>query len=299
VRVIPWKNTVLFLLTCLTTLIAGAYWYGVDPFSDTGSLLSGFPYALSLISILLVHEMGHYIASRVHKVQATLPYFIPVPPDLFIVGTMGAVIKMKSPILKRRALLDIGAYGPIAGFVLSVAVSLVGISLSGYGEPVTDGLLIRFGDPLVFTLLADMVAGQPPEGTELLLHPVGVAGWIGMFVTMLNLMPMGQLDGGHIVCSLLGYRGHRWVSEIAVAIMLPAGIIGFLAELGAPGFPPGLTEYFWPGWAIWGVLLKVIGLRHPPVYYWEPHLDRRRKVVALVSLMIFILTFMPVPISVG
>jgi membrane-associated protease RseP (regulator of RpoE activity) len=299
VRAIPWKNTALFLLTCMTTLIAGAYWSGLDPFADLNNLLAGLPYAAGLISILLVHEFGHYFASRAHNVESSLPYFIPVPPEIFIFGTMGAVIKMKSPIVTRRALMDIGAYGPIAGFVMALIVSVIGIGMSGYAEPVGGDMFIRFGDPLAFSMLAGLLKGQPPPGTELALHPVAVAGWIGMFVTMLNLMPMGQLDGGHIVCSLLGYSRHRWVSEIAVVILAPVGIVGFLAEFGAPGFPPGLLEYFWPGWAIWAVLLKVIGLRHPPVLYWEPVLDGKRKAAALVSLIIFILTFMPVPVTIS
>ena len=151
---IPWKNSVLFVLTCMTTLIAGAYWRGVDPFSPEGSLLSGLPYALGLISILLTHEMGHFIAARAHNVEASLPYFIPVPPELFLFGTMGAVIKMRSPILTRKALLDIGAYGPIAGFVVSVLVSAVGLLMSGHAQPEPGGMLIRFGDPLGFSLLA-------------------------------------------------------------------------------------------------------------------------------------------------
>jgi membrane-associated protease RseP (regulator of RpoE activity) len=296
---IPWKNTALFLMTCLTTLLAGAYWNGIDPLASFDNFLAGWPYALGLISILLVHELGHYFASRAHRVQASLPYFIPVPPDLFIFGTMGAVIKMRSPILTRKALLDIGAYGPIIGFVMSLFVSLVGIGLSGFEQPASGGILIRFGDPLAFSLLANLIAGHAPQGTELMLHPVAIAGWIGMFVTMLNLMPMGQLDGGHIVCSLLGYKGHRWVSEIAVAVMAPVGIIGILAEYGLYGIPVGLKEYFWPGWLIWAVLLKVIGTGHPPVYYWEPVLDRKRKVVALISILIFILTFMPVPVTIN
>ena len=294
-RDIPWKNSALFILTCITTLMAGAYWKGIDPLA--GDFFAGWPYALCLISILLVHELGHYFASRAHNVEASLPYFIPVPPEIFIFGTMGAVIRMRSPIMTRRALLDIGAYGPIAGFVVALAVSAIGLSMSEFAPEVASGPY-RFGSPLGFSFLADMIAGPAPEGAELALHPVAVAGWIGMFVTMLNLMPMGQLDGGHIVCALLGYRRHRLVSELAVIIMAPVGMIGFMAEFGVLGLSHGLTEYFWPGWLIWAVLLKVMGLHHPPVYYWEPALDRRRKKVALVSLAIFILTFMPMPISV-
>jgi len=279
VRRLPWLNALLFLLTCLTTLMAGAMHRGVDPLADPGWIAEGLPYSATLMTILLVHELGHYFASRAHRVDATLPYFIPVPPHLFFFGTMGALIKMKSPIMTRKALVDIGAMGPIAGFVIALIASAAGLALSDVAAMEGGGQSLVFGESMAFSFLSWLVLGPLPEGMGVVLHPVAFAGWIGMFVTMLNLLPVGQLDGGHIVYAIIGK-----VQEKVGALM-----VGVLAALG----------FYWGGWFIWAVLLLVLGVRHPPVYYWEPRLDRRRKFMALLSMLIFILTFMPVPVTFG
>lgn len=278
-RRLPVLNIFLFALTCLTTLMAGAIQLGFNPFTDPVSLVLGIPYAATLMVILLVHELGHYFASRAHRVDATLPYFIPVPPQVFLFGTMGAVIRMRSPIMDRRALIDIGAMGPIAGFLLALIASGAGLAMSEVITVPDAGLYLSFGEPMAFSFLSRVIVGSLPEGMDVLLHPVAFAGWIGMFVTMLNLLPVGQLDGGHILYALLGERHHK----------AGAVVVGLLALMG----------FYWEGWFIWAALLLVMGFRHPPVYVWEPRLDTKRRWVALASVVIFILTFMPVPLSIN
>lgn len=276
-RKFPTLHIVLFILTFLSMLAAGALLQkGVDIFSEPWRIVEGLPFALTLMVILLSHELSHYFASKKHHTKATLPYFIPAPS---LVGTFGAFIKMKSPIITRKALIDIGASGPIAGFLLSVIAAIVGLSHSSV-VPTTEmkgGLSL--GDSILFSLLSRLVLGTPPASYDILLHPVAFAGWIGLFVTSLNLIPIGQLDGGHIAYAFLRER-HRILSIVLVIMLL---ILGFV---------------FWEMWALWGALMIVLGLNHPPVIYWEVPLDRKRKVVGVLAFIIFILTFMPSPFSI-
>jgi membrane-associated protease RseP (regulator of RpoE activity) len=276
-RKFPTLHIVLFILTFLSMLAAGALLQkGVDIFSEPWRIVEGLPFALTLMVILLSHELSHYFASKKHHTKATLPYFIPAPS---LVGTFGAFIKMKSPIITRKALIDIGASGPIAGFLLSVIAAIVGLRHSSV-VPTTEmkgGLSL--GDSILFSLLSRLVLGTPPASYDILLHPVAFAGWIGLFVTSLNLIPIGQLDGGHIAYAFLRER-HRILSIVLVMMLL---ILGFV---------------FWEMWALWGALMIVLGLNHPPVIYWEVPLDRKRKVVGVLAFIIFILTFMPSPFSI-
>lgn len=276
-RKFPTLHIVLFILTFLSMLAAGALLQkGVDIFSEPWRIVEGLPFALTLMVILLSHELSHYFASKKHHTKATLPYFIPAPS---LVGTFGAFIKMKSPIITRKALIDIGASGPIAGFVLSVIAAIVGLSHSSV-VPTTEmkgGLSL--GDSILFSLLSRLVLGTPPASYDILLHPVAFAGWIGLFVTSLNLIPIGQLDGGHIAYAFLRER-HRILSIVLVIMLL---ILGFV---------------FWEMWALWGALMIVLGLSHPPVIHWEVPLDRKRKVVGVLAFIIFILTFMPSPFNI-
>ena len=278
---IPALNIVLFLLTFFFVLLAGALMRGADPFSDPVRLFEGLPFAVALMGILLSHEMGHFVASRRHGVEATLPYFIPVPPipGMLTIGTFGAFIKMRSPIITRRALVDIGASGPIVGFVLSVLACVYGLAFS---EVITleGGVpMLTLGDSLLFSALANLIIGPVPEGMDIFLHPVAFAGWIGFFITSLNLIPVGQLDGGHILYALAG-ETHRAASRLLVIVLAGMGMV------------------FWPGWILWAVLMLVLGLRHPPVVHWEVPLDPRRRLVGWVALAIFILTFTPTPFSI-
>lgn len=268
----------LFVATLGTTLLAGALLDGADPFRRPAEFVRGMPFAFTLLAILLTHEMGHYITSRYYGVKASLPYFIPAPPVPFLIGTFGAFISMRSPILRRGPLLEIGAMGPIAGFVVAVVALIAGLAQSTI-QP--DGSLsgIKLGSPLLLEWLSSLMGKVPPEGHDLLLHPVAFAGWIGLFVTALNLLPIGQLDGGHITYALFGRR-HRVISIAAVCTLAVLGVAG------------------WSGWLVWGVLGAIIGLRHPPVIDQDLPLGPRQRAIAWTSLIIFILCFTPVPFAV-
>ena len=272
----PLVNLVLFLLTFVSTLVVGAIHAGVDPVKEPQDMLQGLPFSLALLLILLVHEFSHYITSRRHGIEASLPYFIPAP-TLF--GTLGAFIKMRSSITTKNALMDIGASGPIAGFLVSIVAVVVGLHYSEiHALPRQTGEMMVLGDSLLFIALTKIVIGTIPDTYGVYLHPVAFAGWIGFFVTSLNLIPAGQLDGGHIAYAILGEK-HRWLSKI---------MIGLLVLLG----------YFFQGWLVWAVLLFFLGTKHPPILFPEIPLDPRRKAIGLIALVIFILTFMPVPVSI-
>jgi membrane-associated protease RseP (regulator of RpoE activity) len=273
---IPFLHIILFILTMLSTLFVGAMQTGADILKEPWKIYNGLPFALTLMIILLTHELSHYFASKKHGVSATLPYFIPAPT---IIGTFGAFIKMKSPIVTRKALIDIGASGPIAGFIVSVIAVLIGLRLSEI-VPLSEAKgALTLGDSILFSFLAQTVLGVTPADTDILLNPVAFAGWIGLFVTSINLIPVGQLDGGHIAFALLGEKQSR-LSFILVLVMTLLGVL------------------LWEGWIVWAVLLLVLGLRHPPVISWEVPLDRRRKVIGWIAFVIFILTFIPVPFKI-
>ncbi len=273
---IPFLHLTLFLLTFGTTLAVGALYAGANIFDDPFLIYKGLPFSSALLLILLSHEFSHYLASKKHNVKATLPYFIPAP-TLF--GTFGAVIKMKSPITTKNALMDIGASGPIAGFVVSLVAAIIGLHFSEVVEmTMSEGSMI-FGDSLVFIGLTKVIIGTIPENYDVLLHPIGVAGWIGFFVTALNLLPVGQLDGGHIAYALLGKR-HTGLSVVLIGCMTIFGFVHFT------------------GWLFLAFLMLILGFRHPPIIYSDIPLDRKRKIVGWVALVIFIVTFTPVPIKI-
>ncbi len=273
VRKFPLLHLVLFVLTFLSTLFVGAIHSGVDLMQEPVKIYEGLPFSLTLMTILLSHELAHYYMSKKHDVEATLPYFIPAPT---IIGTFGAFIKMKSPIVSRRALIDIGASGPIAGFIVSVIATIVGLQMSEVVLAVQTEGALGLGDSLLFSFLSRAVLGITPSDHDILLSPVAFAGWIGLFVTSINLIPVGQLDGGHIAYALLGERHAR----ISVLLVVVLGTLGLL---------------LWEGWAIWALLLLLLGMKHPPVLYREVFLDVRRRFVGWLSLLIFIITFIPVP----
>ena len=275
----PWLHLVLFLLTFISTLAVGVEHAGVGLLSivdHPGNIIKGFPFSITLLVILLSHELSHYFFSRRHHVDATLPYFIPAP-TLF--GTLGAFIKMKSPITTKNALMDIGSSGPIAGFILSVIACVIGLSLSKVMPVVKQPGLMIFGDSLLFTALSKLILGVVPENQDIVLHPIAFAGWIGFFVTSMNLLPIGQLDGGHISYALLGER-HHLLSKILIVVLVLLGVLVF------------------EGWIVWAILLVILGIKHPPIL--EPYipLDEGRKAAGLLSLAIFLLTFIPVPITI-
>lgn len=264
---------ILFVATIITTLFAGALQQGINPLKDFSRLREGYPFSVSIITILLGHEMGHYFASRAHRTRATLPYFIPAPS---IIGTFGAFIKMKSPILTRKALIDIGATGPLIGFFLSLIACIVGLPMSKIISLKGEENVFVLGDSLLFFSLVKLTFGDIPSGQDVLLHPVAFAGWIGLFVTSMNLLPAGQLDGGHIAYALFG-RNHFYISR--------ATIFG-IAVLGV---------FYWYGWLVWAALLLFLGVDHPPILIWEKKLSWSRKLIGGTSFLVFLLTFTPVP----
>lgn len=285
---VPWLNIVTLVLTVFTTLLAGTVWYYVDVDAPM-DLLGGWPFAAGVLFVLGIHELGHYVASRYYRVNASLPYFIPVPS---FIGTLGAVIKMKGRIPDRRALFDIGVAGPLAGLVAAVGVTVVGLYLPPVQVPADlltsqDAVEIQFGYPLLLQLLADFT-GQPlsyPRGLS--LNPVVFAGWIGMFVTFLNLIPVGQLDGGHILRAVLGQRAETFGSIVPGLLFGLAGYLYFVRGLG-------LRDSVLI-WGIWGVLalgLSYAGSAEP--IYDEP-LDHKRVAVAALTFVLGALCFTPVP----
>jgi membrane-associated protease RseP (regulator of RpoE activity) len=283
----------LFLLTLCTCLAAGtqfaaAYTHNqavsIDEFVRSftlfyrhpPALLSGLPFALTLMTILLAHELGHFFACRHHHIRASYPFFIPAPT---LIGTFGAFILIRSPIRTTRALFDVGASGPLVGFLLAVPALLYGILharvVPGLADPTHSEVV--FGIPLILRFFAAVLHPGVDTG-NLLLHPVGRAAWVGLFATSLNLLPAGQLDGGHILRSL-SRRAHRLVSLLLPLILIA---LGFFQH--------------WPGWYIWaGILLGLRFLRAAPIYDSMP-LDPDRRFGALLALGVFILCFMPAPI---
>lgn len=275
-RKIPYLHIILFIVTFLTTLTAGALQKGINIIAEPGRIVEGLPFAGTLMTILLCHELSHYIASKKHHTKATLPYFIPAPS---IIGTFGAFIKMKSPIITRKALIDIGASGPIAGFIVSVIASIIGLSMSQVVSVQHAEGALSLGDSILFSFLSKVVIGVTPDNHDILLHPVAFAGWIGLFVTSLNLIPIGQLDGGHVAFAILGER-HRYISIVLVVVLAVLGI------------------FYWEGWALWAVLMLILGIKHPPVLYWEVPLDPKRRFIGIFTFIIFIITFIPSPFKI-
>lgn len=275
----------LFLVTVFTTLWAGAYQVNTEPVrgawdflvNHPGSLYQGLPFAGTLLGILVTHEFGHYLFSRIHRVPASLPLFIPGPPQF--IGTFGAIIRLRSPIMNRRALFDIGVAGPIAGFVVAVFALIIGLSLSTV-VPKGGVFGLHLGEPLLLQFFAWLTFGPISAGHEVVLHPIAFAAWFGFFVTAINLIPIGQLDGGHVAYALFGPR-QRKVAFAIIPILLVLGLWG------------------WPGWILWAGLAGIIGISHPPVIDPGTELGRGRIWVAWGAVAIFILTFAPVPFYFG
>lgn len=273
-------SSTLFLLTVMTTTFIGGLTF-VEFYQLEAGLQSpmfwfgGLTYSVPVMAILLAHEMGHFLAARRYNMITTPPYFIPAPT---LIGTFGAFIKIKSPFFGKRDLFDVGIAGPIAGFVVAVPVLIIGMILSRIIQiPPESTEFISFGEPLLFKLLQPLFFPKLGDGAHILLHPVAFAGWIGMLVTSLNLLPVGQLDGGHIAYAVFGRRAH-FLSYGLIAVML-------------------VFALFYEGWIVWVILLLILGLRHPPIPYDYIPLDKTRRRLAWVALAIFILSFMPVPVN--
>ena len=283
-----WLHGLLFALTLLTTTGVGSRmafnfahnlpatdgdYFGFAQFwLHPGQLASGLPFSLTLMAILLAHELGHYLACQHYGVDASLPYFLPSPT---LIGTWGAFIRIRTPIYSRQALFDVGLAGPMAGFLVLLPVLVVGVALSKVTPGIGASGDLAFGTPALIWI-ARQLTFPGVAGGDLYLHPVARAAWVGIFATALNLLPIGQLDGGHVLYALAGAR-HKLLSRIFVAALVPMGI------------------FYWP-WLLWAVLLLLFGMRHPAIYDQEP-LGGKRVILGWIALAIFLLCFMLAPIE--
>ena len=288
-----WINILLFVFTIISTILVGISLSINFEYTDVLAknprpsltlemvknpqvIALGIIYALVLMGILLGHELGHFLTCRYYSINATLPYFIPAPT---LIGTLGAFIKIKSPITRKHQLFDIGVAGPLTGFILSMPALIYGLSLSKLTpsiSPEEGG--IAFGESLLLRILGNMIFKNVPPGHDVFLHPVAFAGWVGILVTSFNLFPVGQLDGGHISYALLGLKSRK-VANIFLVIFFVMGI------------------FFWAGWLIWALIIFFLGLRHPPIVDEATPLSAGRRIIAFVMVLIFILSFIPDPIK--
>jgi len=286
-RNVPTINIALFLLTLLTTTMAGAYMAGVErPLTSVFGLAQGLTFSVPLMAILLFHELGHYITARRNRVDSSLPYFIPAPyPSVFIIGTFGAFIRMKTPPRSRRVMFDVGAAGPWAGMILAVPAVIIGLKLSEIAPLDKGAGGLELGNSILFWSLSRLILGIDPNTVTVNLHPIAFAGWIGLFVTALNLLPVGQLDGGHVVYALFGRR-HRTISRMFIVVCLLMVVVPYLVGWA-----------FWSGWLLWFVLLLFLGVGHPSTVDVETPLEKPRRMAAWLTIALFIVTFIPVPLS--
>jgi membrane-associated protease RseP (regulator of RpoE activity) len=295
-------HIVFFLCTVFTTLIAGVmFTYGpgatLAVLFHPRLLLDGLPFSASVMAILTAHEMGHYVLARRYGVAASLPYFLPSPLFLldlapatfgaiFNLGTFGAVIVTRSSYPNRRALMDIGAAGPIAGFLVAVPIMAYGITISQV-IPTPDAPGLMMGEPLIFQFLSYCIFGSLADNLTINLHPIGIAAWFGCLVTMMNLFPLGQLDGGHILYAFTGSRpaARRMQYTLMVLTFVALGVLGM---------------YFMGWWVFCGLLLLMVrltGFNHPAPYDDAAPLSGGSKLLGVLAIMIFVLTFIPIPLE--
>ena len=286
-----WLHAVLLLATLLTTTLVGTHMqYNFDhnlPFFQVEDgidifllglrhpymLWMGLPFSLTLLTILMAHELGHYLACVYYGVDATLPYFLPAPTPF--TGTLGAFIKIRSQIVNKKVLFDVGVAGPVAGFVFVVPALAIGLAFSKILPGINQQGSVQLGIPALLMALQNLIFHGIPA-SDIYLHPVARAAWVGMFATALNLLPVGQLDGGHIVYALLN-RSHKWITLGFLALLVPMGLL-------------------WKGWWFWAVLLFFFARRHPPVYD-SRDLGPARRQLGWLALAIFLLCFTFVPIN--
>lgn len=286
-----WLHTLLLLLTLFTTTIVGArlasnfeqnlpafrfdedFDFLVTLWSQPSLLASGLPFSLTLLTILLAHEFGHYFACLYHRIDSSLPYFLPAPT---LIGTFGAFIRIRAPIFSRRDLFDVGVAGPLAGFVFLIPALGVGLAMSKVIPGIANQGDLTFGNPpLLWLALQAVFPGE--AAADVYLHPVARAAWIGLFATALNLLPIGQLDGGHILYAFTGHH-HRRISQVFAVALLPLGY------------------FYWTGWILWAIFFLITGLRRPAIMDESPVGGGRLR-LALVAAAIFLLSFTPDPIQ--
>lgn len=287
-----WLHGLLFAATVFTTTVVGAGMahdfrrnlpydleHGITGLSRLWAnpwlLTEGLPFSLTLMAILLAHECGHYLACRHYRIDASPPYFLPAPT---LLGTFGAFIRIRSAIYSKRALFDVGVAGPLAGFVFLLPALAVGLAFSKVIPGVAEQGSIHFGTPALQWLMQQAIF-PGVASADLYLHPIARAAWIGLLATALNLLPIGQLDGGHIVYSLVGDR-HRQISKLVIFSLIPLGI------------------FFWWVWLLWAVVLFFLGRRHP-VIYDSSDLGAGRKRLGWLTMLILLLCFTPTPVAPG
>lgn len=299
----------LFLVTFITTTIAGAEWTtGMAGPYEIDHLVVGLPYSISILFILTCHEFGHYFAAMYHKVKATLPYYIPFPPIPFFLnfGTIGAVIRTKTHVPTKKAMFDIGVAGPIAGFVACLIVLIYGfMNIPGeeyilaihpdfYSPEYGEGAInLTFGNTLLFSFFK-MIFVNPdqffPPMSEVYHYPFLCVGWFGLFITSMNMIPVGQLDGGHIGYTLFGKEIHFKIAVVSFSILFVLGVLGIIEST---------LDYYigigWSGWLFWAVILYfIIKIEHPPIHD-DSELDFKRMVVGYFSFFILLISFSPTP----
>jgi hypothetical protein len=287
-----WLNILLFIITCFSAFFVGLSWSVSYTYSDELTRDSQFVptpqvfsdprviglsllYAGVLIVILLGHEMGHYLTCRYYHIEATLPFFIPAPT---LIGTLGAFIKIKSPITLKKQLFDIGVSGPLVGFCLSLPALIYGLSLSKIVPSVPRVDTLVFGEPLLLKFISSLMFRNIQAESDLFLHPIGFAGWVGILVTAFNLFPVGQLDGGHVSYALLGQKS-KPLARLLIIVFIIMGV------------------FFWIGWIVWALLILLLGLKHPRVIDEGERLSPLRQALGIVVVAIFILSFIPAPLK--
>jgi membrane-associated protease RseP (regulator of RpoE activity) len=281
----------LALTVVTTTLVGGLHYFGftqgfnsaasvLPNFRDPGFYISGLWYSLTILAILGCHEMGHYVACRYYRVDASLPFFLPAP--LPLTGTLGAFIRIRARIPSRVALFDIGLSGPIAGFIVAVPALFIGLGMSAIERVPEDFVGVELGEPLLFRAAALLVWGDLPEGLSINMHPMAFAAWFGLLATALNLFPIGQLDGGHVAFAVFGRR-----STLITLAMIVVAI--------------GLTAFVSTSWLVWTVLMVVmlfaVGPQHPPTLDDYVPLGNGRILLAIFGLVMLIICFTPAPIE--
>lgn len=284
-------NVLLFVVTAVSTFAVGFSWsvgykyaeaFSRDPglIPDSGMILDAevvvlsLVYTVVLLVILLGHEMGHFLACQYYSIDATLPYFIPAPT---LIGTMGAFIRIRSPITKKKQLFDIGVAGPLTSFILSLPAVVLGLYLSKAVPSYPEEGSILFGDPLILKWVGNLFFKGTPEGFDIIPHPIAFAGWVGVLVTALNLFPLGQLDGGHVIYALFGKK----------SLKLAPYILGIFVLMGV---------FFWVGWFVWALLIYFLGLKHPRILDEDQPLSSGRRLLGALVLIIFIVSFTPQPV---
>lgn len=299
----------LFLLTFITTTIAGVQWTtGLAGPYDLNHLLLGLPYSISILFILTCHEFGHYFAAVYHKVKATFPYYIPFPPVPFFLnfGTMGAVIRTKTPVPSKKAMFDIGVAGPIAGFIACLIVLVYGfMNIPGkeyllaihpdYFSPDfgKGEINLIFGNTLLFSFFKTVFVSHGqffPPMSEVYHYPYLCVGWFGLFITAMNMIPIGQLDGGHIGYTMFGKETHFKIAVVSFSILFVLGILGIIESTLDFHFGFG-----WSGWLFWAIILYfIIKIEHPHIYD-DTELDFKRKLLGYFSFFVLIISFSPTP----